>query len=87
MPQNESSSAADKLFADILKTPAAQSIARRLEHGGALSFSGVAQSAQPFFAALLQKIFPQRTIVIVTENLKSQENFQQDLETWLAVGR
>ena len=60
-----------------------QSLARRLEDGGALSFSGVAASAQPFFAALLQKLFPQRPIVIVTENLKTQESFQQDLETWL----
>jgi transcription-repair coupling factor (superfamily II helicase) len=33
---------------------------------------------------LLSKIFPQRPIVVVTENLKAQENFQQDLETWLA---
>ena len=40
-------------------------------------------SAQPFFAALLQKLFPQRTIVVVTEGLKAQESFHQDLETWL----
>ncbi|HZF01548.1 MAG TPA: transcription-repair coupling factor [Methylomirabilota bacterium] len=60
-----------------------QSLARRLEDGGALSFSGVAASAQPFFAALLQKVFPKRTIVVITENLKTQESFQQDLETWL----
>ena len=53
--------------------------------GGALSFSGVAAPAQPFFAALLQKLFPAQAIVIVTENLKTQESFQQDLETWLQV--
>ena len=62
-----------------------QSFARRLENGGALSFSGIAQSAQPFFAVLLQKIFPQRPIVVVTENLKVQESFQQDLETWVGL--
>src|SRR5208282_3994916 len=45
--------------------------------------AGIAQAAQPFFAALLQKISPQRPIVVVTENLKTQESFQQDLETWL----
>src|SRR5256885_16623347 len=28
---------------------------------------------------------PQRTIVAVTENLKTQESFQQDLETWLGA--
>jgi transcription-repair coupling factor (superfamily II helicase) len=55
-----------------------------VEQGGALMFSGVAASAQPFFAVLLQKIFPGRPVVVVTENLKIQESFQQDLETWLA---
>jgi transcription-repair coupling factor (superfamily II helicase) len=62
-----------------------QTLARRLENGGALTFSGVAAPAQPFFAALLQILFPQRPIVVVTENLKTQEGFQQDLETWLQV--
>jgi len=60
-----------------------QALARRLEAGGAQTFSGIAASAQPFFAALLQQVFPQKTIVVVTENLKAQESFQQDLETWL----
>jgi transcription-repair coupling factor (superfamily II helicase) len=83
LAQNESPSAAGKLAADIVKIPAAQHLARRLENGGASSFFGVTASAQPFFAALLQKLFPQKTIVVVTENLKTQENFQQDLETWL----
>jgi transcription-repair coupling factor (superfamily II helicase) len=82
LPQNENSSATSKLFADILKVPAVQTLARRVERGGAQSFSGVAISAQPFFAALLQQIFPQRNIVLVAENLKQQESFQQDLETW-----
>ncbi|MEI7534784.1 MAG: transcription-repair coupling factor, partial [Verrucomicrobiae bacterium] len=71
------------MFADLAKIPAAQTFARRLEAGGAQTFSGIATSAQPFFAALLQRLFPQRTIVIVSENLKAQESFQQDLETWL----
>ena len=54
-----------------------------MEAGGAQTFSDIAASAQPFFAALLQKFFPQKTIVVITENLKAQESFQQDLETWL----
>jgi transcription-repair coupling factor (superfamily II helicase) len=83
LPQNAPASATGNLFADILQTPAAQSLARRVENGGALSFSGVAQSAQPFFAALLQKSFPTRPIIVVSENLKIQEGFQQDLEVWL----
>ncbi len=84
MTQNEVSSAAGNLFADLLKAPAVQLLARRVAQGGASTFSGVAASAQPFFAALLQKIFPGRPIVVVTDNLKTQESFQQDLETWLA---
>ena len=83
MPHNAQASATGRLFADIAQTPAVQSLARRLEHGGALAFSGVAAPAQPFFAALLKKLFPQRPVVVVTDNLKTQESFQQDLETWL----
>ena len=71
------------MFADILKAPAVQAIARRVEAGGAQTFGGVAPGAQPFFAALLQTLFPDRTIVVVAENLKTQESFLQDLETWL----
>jgi transcription-repair coupling factor (superfamily II helicase) len=71
------------LFADIAQTPAVQSLARRLEAGGVLSFSSVTAPAQPFFAALLRQLFPRRPVVVVAENLKTQESFQQDLETWL----
>ena len=73
------------MFADILKAPAVQHLAQRLEHGGVLTCAGVSQAAQPFFAVLLQNFFPQRPIVVVTDNLKTQESFQQDLETWLAL--
>jgi transcription-repair coupling factor (superfamily II helicase) len=62
-----------------------QSLARRLENGGVLTCAGVSQAAQPFFAVLLRKIFPRRPIVVVTDNLKTQESFQQDLETWTRV--
>ncbi len=62
-----------------------QALARRLEDGGALSCAGVCASAHTFFAALLQKLFPTRPIVIVAPDLKTQENFQQDLETWLGA--
>ncbi len=53
-----------------------------MESGGAQTFPGITPSAQPYFTALLQKQFPQRTVVLVAENLKQQESFQQDLETW-----
>ncbi len=50
-----------------------------------LSFAGVSQPAQPFLAALLRHVFPHRPIVVVTEGLRTQENFQQDIATWLAL--
>jgi transcription-repair coupling factor (superfamily II helicase) len=85
LAQNATASAASSLFADIARSPAVQSLARRLENGGALSCAGVCRAAQPFLAVLLQKNFPHRTIVIVVEDLKTQESFQQDIETWLQV--
>ncbi len=63
-----------------------QSLARRVEQGGALTFPGITASAQPFLAALLQRFYPDRPMVLVAENLKAQESFQQDLETWLGLG-
>ena len=51
LAQNAAASATSSLFADILKAPAVQSLARRLEHGGVLTCAGVSQAAQPFFAA------------------------------------
>jgi transcription-repair coupling factor (superfamily II helicase) len=77
--------ATSNLFAAISETPAVQSLARRLENGGVLSCAGVSQTAQPFFGALLHHIFPQRPIVVVTEGLKSQESFQEDIGTWLRI--
>jgi transcription-repair coupling factor (superfamily II helicase) len=63
-----------------------QSLARRLEKGGVLSCAGISAAAQPFLAALLRHLFPQRPIVVVTEGLRTQESVQQDLATWLALG-
>jgi transcription-repair coupling factor (superfamily II helicase) len=62
-----------------------QSLAQRLEHGGALPVNGVCRAAQPFLAVLLQAIFPRRPLVIVAPDLKTQESFQQDIETWLQI--
>ena len=60
-----------------------QTLVRRLENGGVLACTGISRTTQPFFAALVHHIFPQRPIVVVTEGLKTQESFQQDLATWL----
>ena len=62
-----------------------QLLARRLEQGGVLSCAGVSAPAQPFLAALLHHLYPQRAIVLVLEGLKTQELAHQDLTTWLAV--
>jgi transcription-repair coupling factor (superfamily II helicase) len=64
-----------------------QDLARRLASGGVLTCPGIAAPAQPFLAATLHHIFPERPIVVVAENLKVQESVQQDLETWLELGR
>jgi transcription-repair coupling factor (superfamily II helicase) len=77
--------ATSNLFAAVSETLAVQTLSRRLENGGMLSCTGVSQTAQPFFAALLHHIFPQRPIVVVAEGLKTQESFQEDIGTWLAV--
>ena len=50
-----------------------------------MSCAGISPCAQPFFATLLQKLFPRRPVVVVTGILKTQESFQQDIETWLQV--
>ncbi|EEF57562.1 transcription-repair coupling factor [Pedosphaera parvula] len=75
--------ATSKLFAKISETPAVQSLLRRLENGGVLSLNGISASAQPFLAALLRQLLPELPIVLVSDSLKTQESFQQDVETWL----
>ncbi|HEY1172864.1 MAG TPA: transcription-repair coupling factor [Verrucomicrobiae bacterium] len=66
----------------VAATPAAQTLRERVESGGALSLAGVAEAAMPFVAAMIHRLFPTRTMVVVTESLKVQEQFQQDYETW-----
>jgi transcription-repair coupling factor (superfamily II helicase) len=83
LAQDATVSAAGKLFAEVAQTPAAQALLRRLERGGALSCAGVSPAARPFLAVLLHQLFPGRPLVVVTDGLKAQEAFQQDVETWL----
>jgi transcription-repair coupling factor (superfamily II helicase) len=72
-------------FSAVMTTPAAQALRQRVEAGEVLSFDGVSPGAQPFFAVLLSRLFPNRQIVAVTEGLRTQEIFQQDVETWAAA--
>ncbi|MBI3880003.1 MAG: transcription-repair coupling factor [Verrucomicrobia bacterium] len=74
------------MFAAIAQTPAAQSLLRRVESGGALSCDGVSAAAQPFLAALLRWKFPMCPIVLVCDGVKTQERVQQDVTTWMQVG-
>ena len=76
---------AGDLFTLVSASPAAQSLLRRVEKGGALSCDHVNPAAQPFLATLLHRQFPHRPIVIVTDGLKTQERFHQDVQTWLGV--
>ena len=64
-----------------------QSLRERVERGESLSLSSVSPAAQPFFAVLLARLFPTRPVVVVTESLRTQEIFQQDIETWVAESR
>jgi transcription-repair coupling factor (superfamily II helicase) len=75
---------AGEVFPAVASTPAVQSLRRRLEEGGVLSLESISPGALPFFAALLAHLFPQRPIVAVTDCLRTQEVFQQDVETWVA---
>jgi len=50
-----------------------------------LSCAAVDESAQPFLAALLRHLLPSRPIVVVTEGLRTQESFHQDLSTWVDI--
>ncbi|PWU21632.1 MAG: transcription-repair coupling factor [Verrucomicrobia bacterium] len=85
LAQDLAVTAASELFARVSETPAVPSLARRLEAGGVLPLLEISSAAQPFFAALVQYLFPYRPVVVVTEGLKTQESFQQDITTWVEI--
>ncbi len=61
-----------------------QALRECVEKGEPLSLDAVSPAAHPFLAALLSSLFPDRPIIVVAQNLKTQEVFQQDIQTWLA---
>ena len=61
-----------------------QDLRERVEKGESLSLDAVSPAAQPFLAVLLSSLLPGRPIIVVTDTLKTQEVFQQDIQTWLA---
>jgi transcription-repair coupling factor (superfamily II helicase) len=76
----------DPVFQSALKTPVMQSLRQRVETGESLSCSGVHPAAQPFLAWCINRIFPERTLLVVTDGVKTQESFHQDMETWFKRG-
>ncbi len=73
------------MFAAVEKTPVVQDLLRRLESGASLSCAGVSRGAQPFLAVLLRRLFPKRPVLVISDGLKTQELYHQDLETWLGT--
>ncbi|HTG44130.1 MAG TPA: CarD family transcriptional regulator, partial [Verrucomicrobiae bacterium] len=84
--QGSGATLVQSILRSVLQTPAMQQLCSRLEQGGVLSWPGIHPVAQPFLALALARSFPARTIVAVTDGVKTQESFHQDLETWLALG-
>jgi transcription-repair coupling factor (superfamily II helicase) len=72
------------LLADVLKTPSLSSLRQRIERGDSLPLETVARAAQPFLPAIIRRMFPERPIVVVTEDLRAQESYYQDLQTWIS---
>ena len=77
--------AATQIAAAAANAPAAHDLRKRIERGGAVRLEDVPGPGQPFFAVILRQWFPGRPIIVVTDLLKTQESFQQDLETWLGA--
>src|SRR5579859_2203412 len=72
----------EKLFEAALGSPLIPPIKRGLKAGDFLSLNSVADEAKPFAASLLSHI-SNRPILLVTDGLKSQEAFFNDLQTLL----
>ena len=72
----------DKLFEVALGSPLIALLKRRLDAGDFLSLNSVADAGKPFVVSLLSQI-SNRPVLVVTDGLKSQEAFFNDLQTFL----
>ena len=79
-------SSAGQILEPLRQAPVVSALRQRLVAGGVWRCDTVSSAAQPAFAILLRQFFPQRPLLIVSGDLKTQETIQQDLETWLAAG-
>jgi transcription-repair coupling factor (superfamily II helicase) len=75
------------LFEAAAKTPAIQELARRMEEERVLSGAGVGSTARGFLTVLLRRLRPGRPLVLVVENVKTQEAMFQDIQSWLRIAR
>ncbi|MGD0650575.1 MAG: transcription-repair coupling factor [Verrucomicrobiia bacterium] len=72
----------ENLFEVALGSPLIPPIKRRLDAGDFLRLNSVADAAKPFVVSLLSQISG-RPLVIVTDGLKSQEAFFNDLQAFV----
>ncbi|MCU0789074.1 MAG: DEAD/DEAH box helicase, partial [Verrucomicrobia bacterium] len=85
LAKRSSSPAAETLLAALPQSPAVQDLARRVEKGELSLLTGLAPAAQAFITALLQRCLPDHGVVLVADNRRTQELFDQDVRTWLAL--
>ncbi len=72
------------LFADFSDQPTVREVLRALERPGSVVELKSAGSAHGFLVAWLRKSFPARSVLLISDSLKSQESLHSDLSTWLA---
>ncbi|MCG3149929.1 MAG: Transcription-repair-coupling factor [Verrucomicrobiae bacterium] len=76
----------DPLFAAALGSPLIRPIQRCLVAGDFLSLNSLADPGKPFAVALLSRL-AKRPLLVVTDGLKSQEAFANDLQTFLPAAQ
>jgi transcription-repair coupling factor (superfamily II helicase) len=70
----------------VLASPQVRDLPQRLEQGAILSLSGISPGALPLLAVAWHRLLPDHTLLIIVDGLKTQEQFEQDLTTWLRLG-
>ena len=74
------------LFAAMLESPVIPPLKRRLDAGDFLSLNSLADAGKPFLTAVLAQI-SNRPLLVITDGLKSQEAFFNDLQTFLPAAQ
>ncbi|MCL4180961.1 MAG: transcription-repair coupling factor [Verrucomicrobia bacterium] len=74
-----------RLFEAAANTPALGELIRRLGEERVLSVAGVGGSTRGFLTVLLRRLRADRPLVLVVENVKTQEALFQDIQSWLRI--